>query len=99
MRLRIPTANPLSRLRKFLPLLVVAATLLVPAVAARASEAELVPPDLSNPHNDSHQMFFGLTGKALLTLGLAVAALGIVFGLVIYAQLKKLPVHRSMREV
>ena len=96
MRLRLPTA---TQLRTFLPLLVVTAALLVPAAAARASEAELVPPNLSNPHNDPHQMFFHLTGKQLLTVGLAVAALGIVFGLVIYAQLKRLPVHRAMGEV
>src|SRR3954451_393625 len=99
MRLRIPPANPLRQLRKLLPLLVVAAALLAPAVAARASEAELVPPHLANPHNDPHQMFFRLAGKALLTLGLAGAALGIVFGLVIYTQLKKVELHRTMREV
>src|SRR6476619_4343494 len=36
---------------------------------------------------------------ALLLGGMGVAALGIVFGLVILMQLRNLPVHRSMREI
>src|SRR5438105_7730760 len=69
--------------------------LLLTSLPARASEADLVLPDLKNPA----QKFFGLTGQSLLTIGLGVAALGIVFGLVIYMQLKKLPVHQAMRDV
>jgi K(+)-stimulated pyrophosphate-energized sodium pump len=71
----------------------VAASVLLWPSAAVASEADLRLPDLRS------QSFFGINGHALLTLGLALAALGIVFGLVIYVQLKKLPVHRSMLEV
>ena len=71
----------------------VAATILFCPAAVFASDADLILPDLSTQH------FFGLNGHALLTLGLGVSALGIVFGLVIYAQLRKLPVHRSMLEV
>jgi K(+)-stimulated pyrophosphate-energized sodium pump len=41
----------------------------------------------------------GYNGRTLLMIGLAVSALGLVFGLVILNQLKNLPVHRSMREV
>jgi len=41
----------------------------------------------------------GFNGRALLMGGLVVAALGIVFGLVILNQLKNLPVHRTMLEV
>jgi len=73
-------------------LAVVAAMLACPA-AAWASEDQLILPDLHS------QTFFGINGHTLLTIGLAIAALGIVFGLVIYAQLKKLPVHRAMLEV
>jgi K(+)-stimulated pyrophosphate-energized sodium pump len=72
----------------------VAAAVLFSPSASSASEAELVLPDLR-----SQKFLFGLDGHALLTLGLALAALGIVFGLVIYKQLKRLPVHRSMLEV
>ena len=40
-----------------------------------------------------------LDGHTLLSLGLIVTLAGLVFGLVIYVQLKKLPVHHSMREI
>src|SRR5262245_31584162 len=43
--------------------------------------------------------FMGVSGFNLLASGLVVCALGLVFGLVIYNQLKNLPVHRSMREI
>jgi K(+)-stimulated pyrophosphate-energized sodium pump len=56
-------------------------------------EANLVLPDLSQVE------FLGINGYNLLVLGLVVCALGLLFGLMIYVQLKKLPVHRSMREV
>src|SRR5215475_2567471 len=41
----------------------------------------------------------GLPGNQLLMGGLVVCFLGLAFGLVIYGQLKNLPVHRSMREI
>src|SRR5438128_3125216 len=43
--------------------------------------------------------FLGVNGRTLLMLGLGVCALGLVFGLVIYTQLKNMPVHASMREI
>ncbi|MBL9007766.1 MAG: sodium-translocating pyrophosphatase [Myxococcales bacterium] len=57
------------------------------------SEATLVLPDLSSVQ------FLGMSGKMLLTAGLGVCALAMVFGLVIYNQLKNMAVHRSMREI
>ncbi len=69
-----------------------ALALLLPA-AARADEARLILPDLGSVQ------FLGMSGRSLLLLGLLVCALGGVFGLVIYRQLKGLPVHRSMLEV
>jgi K(+)-stimulated pyrophosphate-energized sodium pump len=57
------------------------------------SEATLVLPDLASVQ------FLGLSGKALLMTGLLVSALGMIFGLVIYNQLKNMAVHRSMREI
>ncbi|HEX8140781.1 MAG TPA: sodium-translocating pyrophosphatase [Pyrinomonadaceae bacterium] len=56
-------------------------------------EANLVLPDLSRVE------FLGLNGRTLLMLGLAVCFLGLLFGLIIFMQLKNLPVHRSMREI
>jgi K(+)-stimulated pyrophosphate-energized sodium pump len=57
-------------------------------------EANLVLPDLS-------QVTFvgGVDGHTLLLSGLLVTLLGLAFGMVIFRQLKALPVHRSMREI
>jgi K(+)-stimulated pyrophosphate-energized sodium pump len=63
------------------------------APAARADESALVLPDLAGVQ------FLGLSGRALLMGGLGVCALGLLFGLAIYRQLKAMPVHRSMLEV
>ncbi|HTG34327.1 MAG TPA: sodium-translocating pyrophosphatase [Thermoanaerobaculia bacterium] len=65
------------------------------AMPASASEADLVLPDLSNPN----VTFFGMTGHNLLLGGLFVCVLGLLFGMVMYTQLKNMPVHRSMREI
>src|SRR2546425_12592597 len=43
--------------------------------------------------------FGGMNGRVLLQWGLLVCLLGFGFGLVIYQQLKNLPVHQSMREI
>ncbi|HVF68736.1 MAG TPA: sodium-translocating pyrophosphatase [Pyrinomonadaceae bacterium] len=56
-------------------------------------EANLLLPDLAK------QTFLGLDGHTLLLLGLVVCALGLAFGLMIFTQLKNLPVHRSMRDI
>ncbi len=65
----------------------------VAALPARADEASMVLPDLSSVS------FLGLDGRTLLMAGLAVCVLGLGFGLVIFAQVKKLPAHRSMLEI
>ena len=41
----------------------------------------------------------GFNGRNLLMMGIGVSLLGMVFGLVIYNQLKNAPVHKSMLEV
>jgi K(+)-stimulated pyrophosphate-energized sodium pump len=56
-------------------------------------EANIKIPDLSQ------SQFLGVGGRTLLTGGLGVCVLGLLFGLVIYSQLKNLPVHQSMREI
>ncbi len=63
------------------------------APKALASEASLVLPDLGS------MTFLGVSGSSLLMVGIAVSIAGLVFGLVVSSQLKKLPVHRSMLEV
>ena len=61
--------------------------------AAFAGESDLILPDLSS------QSFGGIDGRTLLMGGMGVCALGFVFGLSIYMQLHKLPVHRAMLEI
>ena len=43
--------------------------------------------------------FLGISGHELLEIGLVFCALGGLFGLIIYMQLKNAPVHRAMREI
>jgi len=57
-------------------------------------EANLKLPDLSTVG-----FMGGTSGRSLLMGGLIVCALGLLFGLLIYKQLRKLPVHKSMREI
>jgi len=86
-----------------LPLKTVAAVLglglLLPTFAhgqaepAGGGEASLVLPDLSTVN------FLGLDGRSLLMIGLLFCVGGLLFGLVIYKQLKNLPVHKSMLEI
>jgi K(+)-stimulated pyrophosphate-energized sodium pump len=74
-------------------------TALFAALAAAApgkrieSEADLVLPSFH------HTQFLGMSGWTLLALGLGVCAIGLIFGMVIYNQLKNMPVHKSMRDV
>lgn len=42
---------------------------------------------------------FGMSGRTLLAFGLVICAFGLIFGVVTYAQLKRMPVHQSMREI
>jgi K(+)-stimulated pyrophosphate-energized sodium pump len=57
-------------------------------------EANLKLPDLSKVN-----FLGGIPGSTLLMGGLAVSALGLLFGLVIFTRLHKMPVHSSMLEV
>ena len=73
--------------------LMVTATLLVLPILSWASEADLVVPDLRT------ESFQGVSGYNLLLAGLVVCVLGMLFGWIMFRQLKSLPVHRSMREI
>ena len=87
----------MRRIGPYLPS--VLATLLVicfPSLAhaePHGGEASLVLPDLGSV------TVLGMPGSQLLMLGLIVAALGVVFGLVTLNQVKNLPVHKSMSDV
>lgn len=56
-------------------------------------EANIKLPDLGLAN------FNGVSGRVLLMVGLAICLGGLIFGVVSYASLKKLPVHASMREM
>src|SRR5579884_4173558 len=56
-------------------------------------EAHLILPDLSQGS------FLGTDGRTLLMIGLVICALGLLFGLLTYLQLRNLPVHKTMRDV
>jgi len=62
-------------------------------VDAGGGEANLKLPDLSSVQ------FHGVNGRSLLMAGLVVCALGLVFGIAVFMQLKNMPVHASMLEV
>jgi K(+)-stimulated pyrophosphate-energized sodium pump len=57
-------------------------------------EANLILPDLRDV-----TFFGGINGHNLLLAGIVVCMLGLLFGLAMYVNLKKLPVHRAMREI
>src|SRR5215213_3595192 len=64
------------------------------AVRHAGGEAALIVPDLS-----SVTFLGGIDGHTLLLSGLVICALGLLFGLMTFNQLKNLPVHSSMLEV
>src|SRR5438445_338904 len=56
-------------------------------------EANLILPDLSQV------AFRGVNSRTLLSGGLAICVLGLLFGLRVFTQTKNLPVHPAMREI
>jgi K(+)-stimulated pyrophosphate-energized sodium pump len=56
-------------------------------------EASLILPDLGQVE------FQGINSRTLLMSGLVVCVFGLLFGMVIFRQLRNLPVHQSMREI
>jgi K(+)-stimulated pyrophosphate-energized sodium pump len=81
-----------------LALVAVPAFAQAPAPAAAPVHAGGGEANLKIPPLDQVQML-GLNGRALLMSGLGVCVLGLLFGLVIYKQLKALAVHPSMLEI
>jgi len=63
------------------------------AAVHRGGEATLVLPDLSQVS------FGGINARTLLSAGLFICLLGLLFGLMNYLQVKKLQVHTAMRDI
>ena len=90
----IPRNNPAKFLTAALTILMLNASraFAQPSEAA-GGEASLQLPDLSSVS------FLGMDGHKLLTIGLIFCAFGLLFGLAICLQLKKMPVHKSMGDI
>jgi K(+)-stimulated pyrophosphate-energized sodium pump len=92
------TIMPLRRVLFLFSCLIVWLALACPTSFAQSEhsggEINLTVPDLS------HATFFGaINGRTLLSSGLVVTALGLIFALVIYSRLQKMEVHPSMLEI
>ncbi len=79
-----------------------AAFIAVSAMSAFAAEPEHRPGGEANlklPDLSTVTFMGGTNGRTLLMIGIIVSLLGMVFGLMIYMQLKKMAVHKSMLEI
>ncbi len=86
--------------RKFVQTFTILLSLVIGSIATTtcsAGEADLKIPSLKDTNLAS--FLGGTSGHTLLLIGLIVSAMGLGFGLMIYLQLKKLPVHDSMLEI
>jgi K(+)-stimulated pyrophosphate-energized sodium pump len=87
-------SRPFGRLLQLLPILLfLPRGVFAQEAPGGGGEANLILPDLSIG------MFFGVDGRSLLMVGLAICAAGLLFGLLTYRELRDLPVHKSMRDV
>ncbi len=100
----IRSIRSLARLPLFAALILAPWLLLAAPASASESgghkpggEVNIVMPDLRNETIKAE--FLGQSGHNLLLIGLVVSALGLGFGLLIYTQLKRMPVHKSMLEI
>jgi K(+)-stimulated pyrophosphate-energized sodium pump len=71
-----------------------AALFLALPATARASETDIVLPDFSTV-----TFLGGMNGHTVLLIGMLVSLIGFVFGILMYSQIRNLPVHRSMSEI
>jgi K(+)-stimulated pyrophosphate-energized sodium pump len=92
--------NSLSWTARFPSIVGAMAAVLAP-VAARAQEHEtkhLTETSVVLPHMGD-ATFLGMSGQMLLTGGVVVCILGLAFGLMIFSQLQRMPVHKAMRDI
>jgi K(+)-stimulated pyrophosphate-energized sodium pump len=89
--------TPLSAVsRRLVPFFLLLLVVLVGSAPLHAQTGEA---DLKLPSLDIPFLNGAVTGPTLLEIGLAISALGFVFGLAMYTHLRNLPVHESMREI
>lgn len=71
----------------------VAFAALAVSAPAWASEADLIMPQLSSVK------FLNVDGHSLLLYGMSICIFGMLFGLFQFSQVKKIPVHKAMKEI
>ena len=82
------------------PALLAAAAGFLPSIASAKGDADLaLPVQTARDLISFNFAGFQLGSEMILTIGLAVALLGILFGVIEYLSLKKLPAHKSMLDV
>jgi K(+)-stimulated pyrophosphate-energized sodium pump len=86
-------SRPAKMLGAATTLVLLGSSLAMAQPSEAGGEANLQLPDLSSVS------FLGVDGHRLLMIGLLFCVFGLLFGLAIYMQLKKLPVHRAMLEI
>ncbi|HXZ81310.1 MAG TPA: sodium-translocating pyrophosphatase [Terriglobales bacterium] len=92
-RFSLPCLAPLLALVALLSASALAQNAPMAPVRETSGEASLKLPDLSTVN------FLGTNGHSLLLIGILFCFFGMMFGLATYLQLKKLPVHKSMRDI
>ena len=97
--------------RRPVRILLTTVALLVMSLFGVSAFAQGLTPAAATPHHGGGEdslvipeqidtlQFFGMAASHLLLLGLIVSALGVVFGLVVFVQLKNAPLHKAMLEV
>jgi K(+)-stimulated pyrophosphate-energized sodium pump len=96
LTVRVPSLRRAAILLMPLLAALILCSVSMPAFAQQTAggEARLVLPDLAQA-----TFLGGVNGRSLLMWGLAICALGLLFGFVTYTQLRNLPVHKSMLEI
>ncbi|MGH7742276.1 MAG: sodium-translocating pyrophosphatase, partial [Candidatus Eiseniibacteriota bacterium] len=95
----MPRTAGLTLRSLFRPLAALAISALALAAAPLAVFASEL--DLQIPAIDTQYQIFGQTvgGQTLLMIGIGVCVLGMVFGLMMFNQVKRMPAHQSMLDV
>jgi K(+)-stimulated pyrophosphate-energized sodium pump len=96
----VPSTHGITRTAGVLRVLFTLLLLAAAGTPLMAQEAGGGEANLKLPWLNDAPLFMGFVeGRTLLMAGLVVSALGLIFGLIIYTRLRKMPVHSSMLEV
>jgi K(+)-stimulated pyrophosphate-energized sodium pump len=94
---KVAALGQMTHLRRLLCLLTLSFGAVSLPASAASGEAGLVLPNLGD--KSLATFLGGFAGSQILSFGLIVCVLGLLFGALFYSQIKKLPVHKSMADV